>query len=478
MPGGLGRLVLVDASGLSDDDVAGLLLFHPGLKVWYHGRADAAQEEEAAAKLAALQQARDLRAIGEDEYCAAVARLLPDPLDQENHRYKLLAAAFEAGALTDLQFREAVGRLHLTMGYEVGDRIEFRDPHADWGMGTITKFAADARGQLQVHIRPDGAEASHCYEHIRRPVAEGARREVDELREELAKCAAERAALQEQVGRYLAEARGGGMAVRGASPPPPRVLLTPTAAGHGRYELYGFCFGVASTTLVHVTSVTFGTRITQSATFTVYASTQGLNQLRQDASKWTAVAHPRAVAPSAPDAALRMGLETPVVVQPGKPVQFLVHSPHDIQAVVYHRAEAGGLRVCARPHAGSGGAPMVTAEDGCVQILAGDAAQASRQINNTHAGFAFCGALEYSVADAVSPDASDAAFLSTPAPPPHAVPIAQFSRDSHDGASHEPFLPAQSLARYSRASLDSRPPLPLSEGAGPTLYPHPHSHTR
>ncbi|KAJ9472622.1 hypothetical protein DIPPA_03202 [Diplonema papillatum] len=370
-----GRLVLLDASKVPDKALDNLLA-NGSLSLWLRlGRR--ADEGADPMKLSALKAALDIGALNDEEYAAALERLMPeDPFQSSAEKLALLQAAVEGGALTEDQFKDAVARLHLAQELKVGDRVEVRDTTIqDWRVGTVTKISAHS-GRLEIYVQPDTYSAPHVWEYIRKHADN--RDEMQRLQAEVDRLKAERDGLLARVDRLLRENRGD---AEGDS----RILKTPVAPKQAKYELYGFAFDIKSTVMIKIKALNFGTRTKRPSRVSVYASTDGVEKLRNDPSRWRIVSEPVIVQQTEEDTVC-VPLTDPITISPSDEgvTALLVHSPDDMQAVVYSGSTAPP------------GTCVVT-EDGCLQIMTGDAAQQDRAICNTFRGFAFSGSVEYTV---------------------------------------------------------------------------------
>ena len=362
------RFVLLDASRVAEDKLADVLDAGEGnVSVWLQ----MGEERDPVldkAKMDALKAALDVGALSLEEHEAAVQRLVPDASDAEKAKVDLLQAAFDGGALTEYDFKNSIAKLHHALQLSVGDRVEFTDDPREWRNGTVTSIATEST-RLCIYVRPDGFETSHVWSYLRQPT--DPRNELELLQEELNRMTEERDGYKSRCERLLKEGSGG----EGG-----KSLATLVQPAKGKYDMYGFCFQLRSTVLLKVTSVTVGCRSNVPVKMKVYMSEELGENLRSNPSRWHEVSEAVVFQQEGQSEPEPIELSVPIVLTPGVPVHVMVHSPDDMKAVIYHRAES-----------------PTTAEDGHLQILSGDAAQATKVVCNSYRGFAFCGTIGYSV---------------------------------------------------------------------------------
>eukprot|EP01062_Namystynia_karyoxenos_P024426 TRINITY_DN19523_c0_g2_i1.p1 TRINITY_DN19523_c0_g2~~TRINITY_DN19523_c0_g2_i1.p1 ORF type:complete len:679 (+),score=258.81 TRINITY_DN19523_c0_g2_i1:80-2038(+) len=371
-------LQLLDASRLSEQSMLDLTHDHPGLVPWLdEGRR--ADEAQTAAKLEALQKARDLGALSAEQFEQAAGRLLPrTPAPETVERYALLAQAFSAGALSESEYREAVARVHTGTPFQEGSGCEMRrTDKASWAPGVVQRMTADS-GRLQIFAAEEGLQAGTAQQWPQlRP--RDASTKLAALEAELAAARAERDAAQRDVAQLLAA---------GPALGDPQLLCAPAPPPQGsRYELYGFAFEVTAAKPIALGAVLFFTRAAQPARVSVYVAEGGLDAARRRSGTggpppWRRASAPRLLSGDEPhDEPLRVELLQGVRVMPAKRVGVMVHSADDRRAVQYERQQTD-------PVAG----------DEVLSILRGDGVQQDMSIGcapKQFAGFALVGAVEY-----------------------------------------------------------------------------------
>ena len=369
------RLVLLDASKLDDEGLQRVVEAGEGRLEMFLRAGEERDTSQDAAKMDALKAAKDLGAISHEEYDAAMQRLVPQPFETDQAKLALLQAALDGEALGEAEFKDAVAKLHHTLGLQQGSRVEFRDnTHSEWRVGTVARMATE-NSRLSIFVRPDGFTTAHVWQYLRHPLAD-ARDEAALLRDDLARVTEERDGLLQRIDRLLRDGGGGGGGEGGS-----RVLSSLVTPPKAKYELYGFSFRLQSTVMARVTAFSVGCRSPRPIRVTVYGSTEPLASLRADPSKWLPISEPQIIQQDPQGGTHTLTLKSPPVLAVGTPQNFLIHSPDDMRAIVYHRADA-----------------EVTAEDGCLLVLPGVAAQQSMSMaGSSYTGFSFVGSVEYTV---------------------------------------------------------------------------------
>eukprot|EP00756_Hemistasia_phaeocysticola_P063275 Hpha_TRINITY_DN6752_c0_g2::TRINITY_DN6752_c0_g2_i1::g.110872::m.110872 len=366
------RLVLLDASRLSEQTALQVIANLPGLRVWLREgrRGDEGQD---AVRLAALQKARDLGALSDDAFRAAAARLLPaEATEEQRDGYAKLAACFAAGALSHSEYREAVARLHLGVEVELGGRCEVRlAATSPWQPARVTAMDTDS-GRLVISAALEGSVHAQEWPHIR-PAVAPPRLEI--LREKLDEKIAERDAMRAEVDSLVTH----GVAL---GEPKALAALEPSIQGSS-YEMFGFAFDVRSTRSVAVTAVTFYSKVCGPARVKVYRSLGGLREARRSPSLWQGVSAPLLLRGfEAPNEPLTIPLTSEVPIAAGGCVGLMLHSEDDQQSVCYERQPCDPV-----------------ASDGVVSIHGGAAVQRDMTVGGVVKllmGFALVGAIEYS----------------------------------------------------------------------------------
>eukprot|EP01064_Diplonema_japonicum_P020970 TRINITY_DN30525_c0_g1_i1.p1 TRINITY_DN30525_c0_g1~~TRINITY_DN30525_c0_g1_i1.p1 ORF type:complete len:392 (+),score=85.87 TRINITY_DN30525_c0_g1_i1:35-1210(+) len=365
------RLVLLDASKVTDQALEALLQ-RESVTVWFQG-GQQADESVDNAKLDALKVALDVGALSQDEYQQAVSRLVAeDPFKADEDRLALLRTALEGGALTEDLFKDAIGRLHLASGVQVGDMVEVRDDLAsEWKAGSVTRITTET-GKMQVFVQLNSYRTSHVWEYLRKP--DVSMTAVEQIRKELANVTAERDRLQNQIQTMLREGTGGGGGLS-------RVLKTRASPLSARYEMYGLAFAIHANVMVRITGVTFGSRAVNPARITAYKCIEVSDRMLHAPNRWSPVSE-TGIIPAPTVDPFSLPITTALLIPANTSVTILIHSPDDMQAITYDRADS-----------------LVVQEDGCLQVMGADAAQKDMATNSTSRGFAFCGEIEYEIVD-------------------------------------------------------------------------------
>eukprot|EP01060_Flectonema_neradi_P017711 TRINITY_DN2455_c0_g1_i4.p2 TRINITY_DN2455_c0_g1~~TRINITY_DN2455_c0_g1_i4.p2 ORF type:complete len:384 (+),score=70.61 TRINITY_DN2455_c0_g1_i4:226-1377(+) len=372
------RFVLLDATKASDQVIDKIIQTYSDISIFLKEGCESDDKVDTA-KLDALKAALDVGAITEELHQQAMKELIPsDPFAEDAKRLELLKTALAEGALSPDTFRDAVSCLHLALDLNIGDRVLVTDnKNSDWLPASVTRISADS-GHLQVYAKPDIYDTDHVWKHLKKPEDEDEaltpagtlQKELEASRKECEQLRLQLDALTKQTGT-------------GDS----RLITTRVTSSQAKYELYGFAFDISASTTLRISAVHIGTRASQPCRVTIYHCVNGFQKMRQDPDGWKAVSDPVVMDKNSGSELVRIELSEPVSLQAGDVSGILIHTPDDIQGVVYHRSDH-----------------QTETNDGCIQVLPGTAVQANRLIPSSSKGFSFVGTIEYVIVGATETD--------------------------------------------------------------------------